>query len=88
MNNAHSTHYTDYADPGIRHVLRGWDPQGGVALHDVTLRDMRVRNVPTNVRDFGGNRMNGNSIFVFETGGLCVAHLGHLHHTLTDENLA
>jgi L-ascorbate metabolism protein UlaG (beta-lactamase superfamily) len=88
MNNAHSTHYTDHADPGIRHVLRGWDPQGGVALHDVTLRDMRVRNVPTNVRDFGGTRMNGNSIFVFETGGLCVAHLGHLHHTLTDEHLA
>jgi L-ascorbate metabolism protein UlaG (beta-lactamase superfamily) len=90
MNNAHSTHYTDHADPGIGHVLRGWDPQGGVALHDVTLRDMRVRNVPTNVRDFGGTRMNGNSIFVFETetGGLCVAHLGHLHHTLTDEHLA
>ena len=51
MNNAHSTHYTDYSDPAIKHVLRGWDPGGGVALHDVTYRDVRVHNVPTNVRE-------------------------------------
>jgi L-ascorbate metabolism protein UlaG (beta-lactamase superfamily) len=87
MNNAHSTHYTDWIDPGVRHVLRGWDPAGGMAVHDVTERDLRVRNVPTNVRDFGGTRVNGNSIFVFETAGLCIAHLGHLHHTLTDMHL-
>jgi L-ascorbate metabolism protein UlaG (beta-lactamase superfamily) len=24
---------------------------------------------------------------VFETGGLCIAHLGHLHHTLTVQQL-
>ena len=24
MNHAHSTHYTDRPDPGIKHVLRGW----------------------------------------------------------------
>ena len=28
-----------------------------------------------------------NSIFVFEVSGLCIAHLGHLHHTLTKEHL-
>jgi L-ascorbate metabolism protein UlaG (beta-lactamase superfamily) len=88
MNTAHSTHYTDSPDPGIGHVLRGWASGGGMAIHDVTVRDMRVRNVPTNLRDVGGTRMNGNSIFVFEAGGLCVAHLGHLHHTLTDQHLA
>jgi L-ascorbate metabolism protein UlaG (beta-lactamase superfamily) len=87
MNNAHSTHYTDYVDPAIRHVLRGWDPKGGVALHDLTLLDMHVRNVPTNVRDFGGVRTNGNSIFIFEVADLCIAHLGHLHHVLTGVHL-
>jgi L-ascorbate metabolism protein UlaG (beta-lactamase superfamily) len=87
MNNAHSTHYTDYVDPAVKHVLRGWDPKGGVALHDVTYRDMHVRNVPTNVRDLGGVRTNGNSIFVFEVADLCIAHLGHLHHVLTDVHL-
>ena len=87
MNNAHSTHYTDFVDPAIKHVLRGWDPDGGVALHDLQLLDMHVRNVPTNVREFGGVRANGNSIFVFEVADMCIAHLGHLHHTLSDVHL-
>jgi L-ascorbate metabolism protein UlaG (beta-lactamase superfamily) len=88
MNNAHSTHFTDFVDPAVEHVLRGWDPKGGVALHDVTHLDMHVRNVPTNVRDFGGVRTNGNSIFVFEVADICIAHLGHLHHVLTETHLA
>lgn len=88
MNNAHGTHYTSMVDPEIPNVLRGWDPAGGMAVHDLTVGDMRVRNIPTNVRDVGGTRLNGNSIFVFEVGGLCIAHLGHLHHTLTDTHLA
>ena len=87
MNNAHSTHYTDFVDPAIEHVLRGWDPDGGVALHDLQLGDMHVRNVPTNVREFGGVRINGNSIFIFEVADMCIAHLGHLHHTLSDVHL-
>jgi L-ascorbate metabolism protein UlaG (beta-lactamase superfamily) len=88
MNRAHSTHYTNNPEPSIRHVLRGW-AEGGAALHDVTLGDVRVRNVPTNIRDWGGGtQVYGNSIFVFEMGNLCIAHLGHLHHTLTLQQLA
>ena len=87
MNNAHSSHYTEFVDPAVKYVLRGWDPAGGVALHDVTLLDMHVRNVPTNVRELGGVRANGNSIFVFEVADLCIAHLGHLHHVLSDVHL-
>lgn len=87
MNNAHETHYTDFVEPEIEYVLRGWDPKGGVARHDVTHLDLHIRNVPTNVREFGGVRMNGNSIFVFEIADLCIAHLGHLHHVLTDVHL-
>ena len=44
--------------------------------------------MPTNVRELGGTRYNGNSIFVFEEADLCIAHLGHLHHTLTQTHLA
>jgi L-ascorbate metabolism protein UlaG (beta-lactamase superfamily) len=88
MNHAHSTHYTDSPDPGIKLVLRGWDPGGGIPDHDVTLGDMHVHNVPTNIRDGGGTEFGGNSIFVFDTGDLCIAHLGHLHHTLTPQHLA
>jgi L-ascorbate metabolism protein UlaG (beta-lactamase superfamily) len=88
MNRAHNTHYTDHPDPGIPHVLRGWDQGGQAARHDFRLEDVRVRNVPTNIRDWsGGTRLGGNSIFLFEVGGLCIAHLGHLHHKLTPEHL-
>lgn len=87
MNNAHSTHYTPTPDPAIEHVLRGWDPAGGVANHDIRFQDLRVRNLPTNVREIGTTRYNGNSIFIFEVADLCIAHLGHLHHRLTDQDL-
>src|ERR1700757_4967747 len=54
MNHAHSTHYTDRPDPGIKYVLRGWAADEKPAEHDVTYQDVRVRNVPTNIRDWGG----------------------------------
>lgn len=88
MNNAHATHFTDVIEPGVKYVLRGWNPGGGVANHNLQYRDVRVNNVPTNIRGFGETRYNGNSIFVFDFADLCVAHLGHLHHTLTEAHLA
>jgi L-ascorbate metabolism protein UlaG (beta-lactamase superfamily) len=88
MNNAHPTHYSDSVELGVKYILRGWDPAGGVATHRLEYRDVRIHNVPTNVRKFGGTRYNGNSIFVFEIADLCIAHLGHLHHTLTQTHLA
>jgi L-ascorbate metabolism protein UlaG (beta-lactamase superfamily) len=88
MNHAHSTHYTDHPDPGIKFVLRGWRDDGKPAGHDLTFADVRVRSVATNIRDFNGNtERNGNSIFIFEIAQLCIAHLGHLHHTLTQQQL-
>jgi L-ascorbate metabolism protein UlaG (beta-lactamase superfamily) len=88
MNNAHPTHYSESVEPGVKYVLRGWDPAGGVANHRLEYRDVQIHNVPTNVREFGGTRYNGNSIFVFDVADLCIAHLGHLHHTLTPLHLA
>lgn len=89
MNRAHTSHYTDYPDPAITHVLRGWNPQGGHAEHDLEVEDVKIRNVPTNIRSWygGGTDLYGNSIFIFELAGLCIAHLGHLHHELTDQQL-
>jgi L-ascorbate metabolism protein UlaG (beta-lactamase superfamily) len=88
MNHAHSTHYTDSPDAAIKYVLRGWRDDGKPASYDISYEDVRVRNVPTNIRDWnGGTERNGNSIFIFEVAGLCIAHLGHLHHTLTQQQL-
>lgn len=89
MNNAHGTHWTPYPDARIPHVLRGWDEAGGAAEHQLDLGEMLVRNVPTDVRSWdGGVRPHGNSIFVFEVAGLCIGHLGHLHHEPSAEQYA
>jgi L-ascorbate metabolism protein UlaG (beta-lactamase superfamily) len=89
MNNAHSTHYTDTPEPDIKYVLRGWGTPEQPVQYNLTYLDLHIYNVQTNVRDWGGGtRINGNSIFVFESAGLCIAHLGHLHHTLTAQHLA
>jgi L-ascorbate metabolism protein UlaG (beta-lactamase superfamily) len=89
MNHAHDTHFTDHPDPAIKYVLRGWGPSPDEpAIWDLTYKDVRVRNVPTNIRNWtGGTERYGNSIFVFEIANLCIAHLGHLHHTLTQQQL-
>jgi L-ascorbate metabolism protein UlaG (beta-lactamase superfamily) len=88
MNRAHGTHFTNTPDPRIKQVLRGWNAPGVPARHDVTLGDLQVRNVPTSIRDWGGGtEHDGNSIFVFQAAGLCIAHLGHLHHTLNPSHL-
>ena len=89
MNHAHDTHYTDHPDPAIKYVLRGWgETPDQPALYDLQYRDVRVRNVPTNIRTWsGGTERYGNSIFIFEIANLCIVHLGHLHHTLTQQQL-
>jgi len=88
MNRAHSSHFTDFPDPAIKHVLRGWNPEGGAASHDVEIGDIRVRNVTTDIRGGMAGRMkDGNSIFIFEVAGLCIGHLGHLHHLLGAEHI-
>lgn len=88
MNRAHSTHYTLNPDPAIKHVLRGWGEGERPARHELAFGDVYVRNVPTNIRDWQGGTIYGqNSIFVLEIAGLCIAHLGHLHHTLTPAQL-
>src|SRR3977135_211573 len=76
MNHAHSTNYTDRTAAGVP------------ANHDVSFQDVRVRNVPTNIRNWsGGTERHGNSIFIFEIANLCIAQLGHLHPTLTQQQL-
>lgn len=89
MNHAHETHYTDFPDPLIKHVLQGWNPKGGPAKHRLTVDDVLIRNVPTDIRGWSGTvEPHGNSIFIFEVADLCIGHLGHLHHKPTPEQFA
>ncbi|MCP4617968.1 MAG: MBL fold metallo-hydrolase [Bradyrhizobium sp.] len=94
MNRAHSTHFTLYPDPRIPHVLHGWGENGKPAHVDLRFGDVYIRNVTTDIRryygDFSGDDMirDGNSIFIFEVAGLCIGHLGHLHHKLDESHFA
>ncbi|MEO9827073.1 MAG: MBL fold metallo-hydrolase [Paracoccaceae bacterium] len=91
MNNAHDSHWTSYPNPEIPHVLEGWRQNGEPADYHLDLDEMLVRNVTTDIRDRfgGGSRItDNNSIFIFEVAGLCIGHLGHLHHEPSDETYA
>ncbi|WP_146590633.1 MBL fold metallo-hydrolase [Puniceibacterium confluentis] len=89
MNHAHDTHWTANPDPAIPHALPGWGPFGEGIEHHLDLGEMLVRNVSTDIRSqFGGREDKGNSIFVFEVEGLCIGHLGHLHHVPNDQQFA
>ena len=90
MNHAHDTHWTAHPDPAIRHVLEGWGAFGEGIDHHLDLGEVLIRNVSTDIRSpFGGGvEVEGNSIFVFEVEGLCIGHLGHLHHVTNDAQFA
>lgn len=94
MNRAHSTHYTLFPDSRIPHVLHGWNDDGNPARINERIGDVLVRNVTTDIRryfmdDSSGEMIkDGNSIFIFEVAGLCIGHLGHLHHKLDDSHFA
>ncbi len=84
MNHAHSSHYTSSPDPKITHVYKGWPTEGEPAAYHDVIEDVLLRNVTTDILRFGTEK-DGNSIFIFEIAGLCIGHLGHLHHRLSEE---
>ena len=94
MNRAHSTHYSLFPDPRISHVLHGWGDDGQPAHISLRIGDVFIRNVTTDIRRYFGDDSNaemirdGNSIFIFEVAGLCIGHLGHLHHKLDESHFA
>ncbi|SHH85449.1 MBL fold metallo-hydrolase [Marivita hallyeonensis] len=89
MNHAHETHWTAHPDPAIPHVLPGWGPFGEGIDHHLELGEVLIRNVSTDIRSqWSGVEENGNSIFIFEVEGLCIGHLGHLHHEPNEQQYA
>lgn len=87
MSGWHRNHATATIEPEITHALYGWDRSGrGVRpRHDVTVKDLRVYNVPVNLTNDSIFFYFPSSVFVVESNGLCVAHLGLLGHVLDRE---
>ena len=89
MNHAHITHWDPSPDERINYVLRGWDHDGkGPADYKLTVLDVVIRNVTTDIRGWNEPEKDGNSIFIFEVADLCIGHLGHLHHVPTEDQFA
>lgn len=94
MNRAHSSHYSLFPDSRIPHVLHGWGDDGQPARIALRVGDVLIRNVTTDIRRYYGDDSSGemikdgNSIFIFEVAGLCIGHLGHLHHKLDESHYA
>jgi L-ascorbate metabolism protein UlaG (beta-lactamase superfamily) len=67
---------------GLTEGAKGW------AKIDEKIKDVRIRNVGVWHDEKQGAERGLNSVFVFEFGGMTVAHLGDLGHLLTPEQLA
>ncbi len=70
-------------------ILRGLtnDRKGWLKI-DERIKDVSVRSVGTYHDDEQGRKRGLNTVFVFEVGGLRIAHLGDLGHVLNDQQLA
>jgi L-ascorbate metabolism protein UlaG (beta-lactamase superfamily) len=74
---------------GKPRVLRGLtaDKKGWNKI-DEKVKDVAIRNVGVYHDEQRGAQRGLNSVFIFEVGGLRIAHLGDLGHLLTDEQLS
>ncbi|HVZ74162.1 MAG TPA: MBL fold metallo-hydrolase [Polyangia bacterium] len=70
-------------------VLRGLtaDKKGWTKI-DEKVKDVAVRSVGVYHDDQKGAQRGLNTVFIFEVGGLRIAHLGDLGHLLTDDQLS
>jgi hypothetical protein len=88
MSGWHPNHTTDNIQPSISYALKGWDTGVGLPRHNVRIKDLRVYAVPANIEQDGITFRFPTAIFVVQSQGLCVAHLGLLGHVLEPRTVA
>lgn len=74
---------------GKPRVIRGLtaDKKGWVKIED-KVKDITIRSVGVYHDQKRGAELGLDTIFIFETGGVRIAHLGDLGHPLTDQQLS
>jgi L-ascorbate metabolism protein UlaG (beta-lactamase superfamily) len=89
VSHEHPDHSNVALVQGKPKVLRGLtaDKKGWVKIEE-KVKDVAIRSVGVYHDDEKGQKRGLNTIFVFEVGGLRVAHLGDLGHLLTDTQLS
>jgi L-ascorbate metabolism protein UlaG (beta-lactamase superfamily) len=88
ISHEHADHANLSMVTGKPHVIHGLTAdKKGWAHTDERFRDVSVRSVGVYHDDRRGALRGLDTVFVFEVGGLRIAHLGDLGHTLDDDQL-
>ena len=87
ISHEHPDHNNDALSATGERVLRGLTADGWATV-DETAGDLRIRTVNAYHDDQQGTARGRNAIFVYETAGLRLAHLGDLGHQLDAAQIA
>ena len=89
ISHEHPDHTNLALVQGKPRVLRGLtaDKKGWMRI-DEKVKDITVRSVGVYHDGKRGAELGLDTVFIFETGGVRIAHLGDLGHSLTDQQLS
>ncbi|MEE8260987.1 MAG: MBL fold metallo-hydrolase, partial [Gammaproteobacteria bacterium] len=88
VSHEHGDHNVAERLAGPTAILRGLKP-GGADWNPISydLRDVRITALPAYHDSAEGRKLGLNAIFIVETGGLRLAHLSDIGHTLSEATL-
>jgi len=89
VSHEHPDHNNVALVRGKPKILRGLtsDKKGWMKI-DERVKDIAIRSVGVYHDDKKGAELGLTTVFVFEVGGVRIAHLGDLGHTLTDQQIS
>jgi L-ascorbate metabolism protein UlaG (beta-lactamase superfamily) len=89
VSHEHGDHNNVALVQGKPKILRGLtaDKKGWVKI-DEKVKDVAIRSVGVYHDEEKGAKRGLNTVFLFEVGGVRIAHLGDLGHLLTDQQLS
>lgn len=89
VSHEHGDHNNLALVQGKPKILRGLtaDKKGWVKI-DEKVKDVAIRSVGVYHDEEKGQKRGLNTVFLFEVGGVRIAHLGDLGHLLTDQQLS
>jgi L-ascorbate metabolism protein UlaG (beta-lactamase superfamily) len=89
ISHEHPDHNNVAAVRGKPKILRGLTPdKKGWMRIDEKVKDISIRSVGVYHDGKQGAENGLDTVFVFEVGGVRIAHLGDLGHTLTDQQIS
>ncbi len=83
ITHEHPDHNNDALTTASARIMRGLTADGWTDIDD-TVGDVRIKTIRAFHDDHQGALLGRNTIFVFDTAGIRIAHLGDLGHTLDD----